>query len=334
MKLGVNLTTGYDDMARFRDTEDLGSFLGTLDGVELTCLDEHDKGLVTPGQVLGLHMSSYYNWLDFWEGNEEGLIRDFGSVEAAVSFFGGESRQVIVDRYRKDLENAQCFEAEYVVFHVTDAWTEEFFTLTYHRSDEEVLEAAAEVINQVFAQEAGSLTLLMENLWYPGLNFMRPELARDLLQSIDYPNVGFMLDTGHLLHTNLDLVSEQDGIGYLHEVVDRMEAVDALIDHIRGMHLHQSITGAYAKSVLANPPVLSTDLVERNGQVLRHVFAIDRHLPFTCPEVAKVVKRIEPDYLVNEFITESREELARALCIQMTALGEGGLDLEKESFWV
>ena len=86
MKLGVNLTTGYDDTSRFRDTEDLSSFLETLDGVELMCLDEPDKGLVTPKQVLGLHMSSYYNWLDFWEGNEEGLVHDFGSVEAAESF--------------------------------------------------------------------------------------------------------------------------------------------------------------------------------------------------------------------------------------------------------
>ena len=333
MKLGVNLTTGYDDTSRFRDTEDLSSFLETLDGVELMCLDEPDKGLVTPKQVLGLHMSSYYNWLDFWEGNEEGFVHDFGSVEAAESFFGGTSRQTIVDRYRKDLENAHRYEAEYVVFHVTDAWTEEFFTLTYHRSDEEVLEVAAEVINQVFADEDGSLALLMENLWYPGLNFMRPELAMDLLQSIDYSNAGFMLDTGHLLHTNLDLKSEQDGIDYLHEVVDRMESIDTLLDRIRGIHLHQSITGSYAKSVMANPPVLSRDLAERSGQVFRHAFTIDQHRPFSCPEVAKVVKRIAPDYLVNEFITESREELQWALHTQMAALREGGLEWEKDSFW-
>ena len=90
---------------------------------------------------------------------------------------------------------------------------------------------------------------------------------------------------------------------------------------LRGMHLQQSITGEYAKAVMANPPVLSFDPVERMFQNFTHAFAIDQHKPFTTSAVRGIVERVVPEYLTFEFISENREQLERAIATQKAALG-------------
>jgi len=39
-------------------------------------------------------------------------------------------------------------------------------------------------------------------------------------KALRYPNVGLMLDTDYLLHTNLSLNSQQEGIAYIHRLLD------------------------------------------------------------------------------------------------------------------
>ena len=325
MKRTLNFTTALEDCERFADAADLERFIARFDGLELMVIEDErcaDSSIlkIEPRHVVGLHMSSYYAWLDLWRGNEEGLLHEFGTLEAAEAFYGGLDKQVIVDRFRKDLQDAHRYGAEYVVFHASETWSDESFSLSFHNSDECVIEALGELLTEVFAEEDGSLLLLMENLWHSGLTFTRPQIACDLLSVVDYANKGFMFDTGHAFHTNLELKTEAGGIRYVHGLLDALDTY-GLVDEIRGIHLNQSLTGEYAKRTAANPPVLSFDPFERMVQNFTHAFAIDKHQPFTCPDVAGLVERIAPDYVTFEFITETREQLAKYIDTQWKALG-------------
>ena len=320
MLKSFNLTTCDEDVSRFADQDDFERFIGDFDGVELMVLGQDTQTLIEPRHVVGLHMSSYFTWIDVWRGNEEGLIREFGSLDAAEHFDGGLSRQTIIDRYKADLADAHRYDAAYAVFHASETASDESFTLSFRYSDEEVVEALAELANAVLEDEDGSVAFLMENLWHAGLTFTRPEIARDLLQSVTYPNKGFMFDTGHAFHTNWDIETEEEGIAYIHTLLDGLDRY-CLGDAIRGIHLQQSITGDYVRAIQKNPPVLSKDPEQRMMQNFIHAFAIDQHKPFTCPAVRGLVERIDPEYVTFEFITENRDQLAAAIATQRKALG-------------
>lgn len=46
------------------------------------------------------------------------------------------------------------------------------------------------------------VALLFENLWWPGLTLKNPKLVAKLLKNVKHPNLGIMLDLGHLMNTN------------------------------------------------------------------------------------------------------------------------------------
>lgn len=119
-----------------------------------------------------------------------------------------------------------------------------------------------------------------------------------------------MLDTGHFLHTNHDLVNQTEAVAYLHRMLDAQEE---MIPYIRGIHLQQSLTGAYVKQWLSEPHTLSDDPSTQMCEVFTHIFAIDKHQPFTDSGVRGLVERINPDYVTYEYITENREQLEEYL---------------------
>lgn len=318
MKIQFNLTTSWDDMRRFQSRDDLLDLMRGFDGVELMHFDEDERGVIPPERVIGLHMSYFPCWLDFWNGNEDAVRREFDSLENACQVYGGCDRSAILDRFRQDLKNAHRWGAEYVVFHISESTIGECFSMQYRHSDEEVIDAVTELLNELFADEDGSIALLMENLWQPGLTFTRPEMTRRLLDGVRYPNKGIMLDTGHLLHTNLSLHTQQEGLDYIHRLLD---AHGDLCRHIRGMHLNQSLTGEYMQEIKCNPPDLSGDYAERCGQMFMYAFTADKHQPFTCPGVDALVERIAPEYLTFEFITTDTDQHRKYLNAQRCALG-------------
>ena len=319
MKVTFNITTSEDDIDRFETSADLDRLMEGFDGVELMYFGDDPKGLITPERVVGLHMDFYYNFTDFWNGNIEAALENFVTPEDMHRYYGGETRDAIVDRFKGNLEVARRFGAEYLVFHVSDATIEESFTRRYHLTDEEVVDAACEVLNEVFADEGEDFLLLLENLWQPGLSFMRPEMAWRLLEGIDHKNTGFMLDTGHLLHTNLEIYNQAQGLEYIHGVLDNLG--DELVGKIRGMHLNQSVTSEYSKLVMDNPPAMAPTYAGRNWQMFGHVYKVDQHLPFTAPGVDKLVERVAPDYLTFEFITDNNATHTAYLNAQRKALG-------------
>ena len=53
--------------------------------------------------IVGWHLGFYCDWLDFWLQDEEALIRKFGNLKTVEAFYGGLSRDALVDFFVKDL---------------------------------------------------------------------------------------------------------------------------------------------------------------------------------------------------------------------------------------
>lgn len=296
MKTTMNLTTLPDDTGRFQSREDLKKFYMRFGcaGLELMPCHIIAEGkspspqacpLIDRDMVVGVHICCINDWMN--------LDRDF-----------------LLEYYRRQLDYARDMQAEYVVFHVTQVDDQEGFTYRLTHSDEEVVLAACSLINSLLDGQDYGFHFLMENLWWAGLNFCHPSTTRLLLQGVHYEKKGLMLDTGHYLHTNHALRTPKEALSYLHRMLGEHKE---LLPHIKGVHLQQSLTGEYVTSWLKEPHVLPSDPKERFLKVYEHIFAIDKHQPFTEPGVKKLVERIAPMYVTYEYITNSREELARYL---------------------
>ncbi len=318
MKTLFNITTSEDDLDRFESAKNFESMLDGFDGVELMYFGEDEKKIILKEKVIGLHMHFFPYWLDFWNGNEEALLKEFGNRETWEKYYGGSQREAVIRRYKRDLEYAHQYDAEYVVFHVSEASIEESFTWNYHYSDEEVVDATAQILNELLKGEDGNITLLLENLWQPGFQFTRPEITKRLLEQIDYPNKGIMLDTGHLLHTDTQIKTQEEGIAYINRMLDEH---GELCRHIRGIHLNQSLTGEYCEETKKNPPLMEPTYQGRYNQMFFHAFAVDKHEPFTAEGIKELVERIAPEYLTFEFITGDNAQHRMYLQQQLKALG-------------
>lgn len=317
MKTLFNITTSSDDMDRFSSQEDLLKLMDGFDGLELMYYGKDSCGIIPKEKVIGLHMNYFPYWLDFWNGDTDAMLQEFGSLEVCEKVYGGNTREVLIEHFRQDLKIAHQYNAEYVVFHTTDARIEETFTGKYRHTDEEVIDGLIELMNEFLSDEDGTLLFLVENLWQPGFRFTRPEMTKRLLEGIQYKNKGIMLDTGHLFHTNNTIRTQEEGLQYIQRQLD---AHGELCKYIRGIHLNQSITGAYVEEIEKNPPKMAESYEERMGQMFWHAFAVDKHLPFTCEGVDKLVERISPEYLTFEFITVDGKQHLEYLKEQKKAL--------------
>jgi hypothetical protein len=231
--------------------------------------------------------------------------------------FGGFSRDAMIETLKKNLRFARTYSPEYVVFHVSNVSLDQCVTRVAHYTDEEVVEAAIEVLNTLFRDSDDTFTLLLENLWWTGLKMDKPELTKRLLDGIEYKNKGVMLDLGHLLHTNTALRSLDEGVDYIHRILDCYDD----LGFIKGVHLHQTLSGEYAERIMRNPIIVEGTYFEKVMALQYHVFEIDNHKPFLSKRIGSVLERINPEYLILEFISETREELSRFITEQQAYLG-------------
>ena len=318
MKRTFNLTTFSDDLDRYRDRDDLLSALDGFDGVELMHCGPDARGIVPREKIVGIHLIFFPYWYDFYTGDMAACVRNLGSSEAVRALYGGDTPDALIEAYRRDIEKARAEGAEYVVLHVSDCADEELFTLKYRHTSQEIVEASIDLLNRLFPEPDGDLILLLENLWHPGLTLTEPEVTRRLLSGVRYRNKGILLDTGHLMHTDLSLRTQEEALKYLYRRVE--EQGEEVRKAIRGIHLHQSLTGAYMAAVAAHPPILFIDPIKRMEQVYTHAFTCDQHRPFTCPGVREFIRWIDPEYLTLEFISSSRMEQETMLKEQLASL--------------
>ena len=318
MKTQINLTTSFLDLERFGSRDDLLDLLEG-DGIELMCYEEDVRGIIPKERVTGIDMNCLPYWVDFLHGDLASCVREYDDIETVRSVYGGDTPDALVRHYRKDLMNAEKYGAEYVVFHVCDGSVEETFTGKRRRSDREVIDAAAELLNEVFREIKDGPWLLLENMWYAGHRFTDPDITAYMLESVKYPKTGLMLDTGHLLHTDIEISTQEDGIRYINRMLD---IHGSLTDRILGVHLNQSLTGDLMRRTQADPPVLAGTYAERFTRLFEYVFAIDRHEPFTCAGVSELIDRIDPDYLTYELISRDLDEHRALLRAQRSVFGK------------
>lgn len=291
-----------------------------LDGIEVVWGHEDSTSLTFPKDlVVGYHLLFFSTWVDFWVGDKPALLEEFDTWDAVKDCYGAETRDELVARFRRDLQRAIDLGAEYAVFHVSDVLMQECFTREFSHTDRQVCDCACEIINRVFDGMDADLALLVENQWWPGFTFCDPAMTRRLLDGIEYDNVGIMLDTGHLLNSNTKLRTQRQALDYIRDCYD---AHGDVARKVRGLHLHQSLSGEYVERTLGFVPAdFAGDYMQRFTSSYRHVLNIDRHEPWTDPAVAELVRYIGPEWVTNELSFSSRAEHNERLRIQLAALG-------------
>lgn len=288
------------------------------DGVEAIWGGDETWKLLPPGLALGYHLVFYPDWLDFWRGDEKALLQKFGNREDYASFYGGDDREALLRQYRDDLARAEALHVNYAVYHVSDVSVEEGYTYRWLHSDEDVIDAAAALINEVVGKCEPPFPILVENQWWPGFTFSNPKLTERLLSALHFENKGILLDTGHLMNTNATLRTQREGAEY---IIKMLEEHGSLSKYVKAVHLHQSLSGEY---VLANtgflPEHLAADYLTRFGDSYGHILKIDQHMPWTDPSVREVVERINPEFLTHELSSRTRKAREAAISVQRAAI--------------
>ena len=113
-------------------------------------------------------MIFFHDWVDFWNGDWSVIKEKYGSLERAAAVYGGLEREALIHRYQEDMERARCMEAEYVVFHVSDISMEECFTYHFSHTNDQVITAALELVNELLDGKDWPFAFLVENQWWPG----------------------------------------------------------------------------------------------------------------------------------------------------------------------
>lgn len=88
-------------------------------------------------------------------------------------------------------------------------------------TNEEIIDAAAELINLLLGDAEWPFAFLVENQWWPGFTLTEPENTSCLLEGIRYPRKGILLDTGHLMNAERSIATQRDGVRFILEMLDR-----------------------------------------------------------------------------------------------------------------
>ena len=269
-----------------------------LDGLEVIADPDNLADDIPASLVAGYHMQFYPDWVDFYRENKAALIRKFGSLEFAADFYRCKTPQDLIQVFSNDLALGVRLGTPYMVFHVSDVSLEEGYTYQWEHTDYEVLDAALEVINEILRGVEPTFDFLVENQWWPGLTFTEPEKTEYLLSRIDYPKVGIMLDTGHLMNTDWKIQSQWEGIKYILKMIDKH---GELSKRIYGLHFHQSVSGAYCRKTVGKlPEDFPLNYYDEFSRNYAHILQIDRHRPWTEEECVMILGRVQPKYLTHE----------------------------------
>ncbi len=290
-----------------------------LDGVETMIGTYHSPEYLKDGDIHGLHLLYYPTWLDLWYEDEKRLIKSLGSKERMELTFEKCSRDILIDHYKKEFENAKKIGVRYMVFHVSHVGCEEIFTFNHKYNSKKVIEATVELINEVFIGEGPEL--LFENLFWPGLTLLSNEETKYLLDSVNYRNKGLLLDTSHLICTGREISTYDEGVDYIKEVLEMM---GELRGYIRGVHLNASLPSKYLEGDF------SVELERWKGATsfekykieMNHIKSIDSHRVFKSNRIDEILEMIPYRYLTLELAYESIEDLKNNVGNQLKYLNK------------
>lgn len=284
-----------------------------LDGIEFMLCEPWNQALHPSRFIKGVHLEFWSAWLDFWCEDKLALMKQFNTDVAIARLYGGLKREDWLQRYRENILASVQTGAQYLVFHVSHARGCEIYDWKFSATNREVVESAIEVVNFLAKDIPENVSLLFENLWWPGLTMLDKELVALLMEKVEHKKIGFMLDTGHLMNTNQELKSEDEAVDYILKTVKNLGVYKSCI---KGLHLHRSLSGEYVKRMQQKPRYNNPT----PGEIMEHVLKVDEHLPFTTKRVKEIIEFVRPEILVHEFTQMSLEDWHKKVATQMNAL--------------
>lgn len=325
MEILINTSNHISDLQRFENNSlTLEHFLikNNLTGIELIQCGPLDENALNKKLIKGVHLRYYPMWLDFWRKDKKALLKQFGSEDSIESFYGHKGIEGLIDKYKQELNFAKSVGAKYVVFHVSHIEMTHIYNYKFTYTNKEIVKASIDLLNRVLEGFEADFYLLFENLWWPGLTFLDKNLLEKLITEVNFKNKGFMLDTAHLINTNINIDTEEEGIYY---IINTIKNLGNLKEYIKGIHFNLSLSGAYVRDKMnqKNPyiePKNKTDFYENFKIAYDHIFNIDRHKPFTNEKAREILDLINPEFLVYEFSAKTNEELQDYINTQHKAL--------------
>lgn len=279
-----------------------------LHGVELILYKDEYLDKIDPKHLVGLHLRYFPTWLEFYNNDQKALLEMYDSKEAIKAYYGGLKPKALVDAFKREYDSAKKLEVEYMVYHVGHVTNADAFSFEFDYTDEDVLSATADLVNQAFDEES-DIYLLFENLWWPGMNLLDQEKTKKFLDQINYKNKGIMLDLSHLMITNPDLKTPKEATDY---IVEKINALGELKKYIKGIHLNMSLSGDYLKKNHQGTYQEISEMsngFEKYQKIVEHIKKIDQHLPYEDDSIHKIMALVKPEYVVFEFSAETYEKI-------------------------
>lgn len=81
MKTIMNITTCTEDTSRYQSQADLKAFFRSfgLDGLEVMQAGPDECNIINPKDAIGVHLRYYPGWMDFWRGDVQRLMVEYGT---------------------------------------------------------------------------------------------------------------------------------------------------------------------------------------------------------------------------------------------------------------
>lgn len=264
-----------------------------LDGIEQLIYD-NNMILKYKELTIGVHLEYWSYWIDFWWNNQQRLDYIFESNEEKKHYYKAQNIYEWIEYIKKNITLALNLKPQYLVWHVSEANVQEIFTYNFYYNDRQVLLATSEVFNEVAKIIPDNVLILFENLWWPGLRLNSMENVVYFFEKLKHNNVGIMLDTGHLMNTNINLTSELEASIFIKDIVNNLGSFASLI---KGVHLNCSLSGQYQKKFIEQ----QFKFCEFDKHRLwEHIIKIDKHEIFQTKAPSFLIDYIQPQYVVHE----------------------------------
>lgn len=275
--------------------QSLGEYVASmkLDGIEQLIYD-NNMILKYKELTIGVHLEYWSYWIDFWWNNQQRLDYIFESNEEKKHYYKAQNIYEWIEYIKKNITLALNLKPQYLVWHVSEANVQEIFTYNFYYNDRQVLLATSEVFNEVAKIIPDNVLILFENLWWPGLRLNSMENVVYFFEKLKHNNVGIMLDTGHLMNTNINLTSELEASIFIKDIVNNLGSFASLI---KGVHLNCSLSGQYQKKFIEE----QFKFCEFDKHRLwEHITKIDKHEIFQTKAPSFLIDYIQPQYVVHE----------------------------------
>lgn len=291
-----------------------------LDGIETMTGRFYKPENIKKVKTIGHHLLYFPSWIHMWLEDEKELIKEFESLEKAVELYGGWGRQRLIDFYKEEFLDSIKLKSEYMVFHVGHVGLDEVFSDNFKYGNKEVLDYTIELLNEIFKEIDKGPILLLENLWWPGMDLFNEKEIKKFLEKIKYPNKGIMLDISHLILTDKNIYNFKDVENY----IEKMICISpSLKKYIRGIHLNVTFPFPYRENKLKENKdkiIITEDRIERYKIIMDHITNLDSHKIYDDLSINKILKKLNIEYLVFEFKWKNKKELLKNLNSQNKVL--------------